>query len=499
MRFASCLINGQHVLVPESLSEPNTLRYYPISHFSSIPAQVVNTSFQPTSTLINHLIGRHLLLEEIPFSLQTLHDHYLNGHIQLEAGIQNMDGNLTCRRCGNNHLFSSYSCSRCGEYNCHYCRHCIMMGRVSSCSALYHAPTSFHPVNSSPLLEWNGTLSAGQIEASNAVATTIKQNNELLVWAVCGSGKTEVLFRGLEEALSCNQTICIATPRTDVVRELVPRLEKVFPVTPISALYSGSTSSSSRFIVSTTHQLLRYKQYFDVMIIDEVDAFPYTFDPALQYAVNKSRKRASSLIYLTATPSQFFLKRIDQQSLSVVRIPARFNGFPLPMPSFTWIGNWRKKMNKRQMAKPIVEWINKQISAEKPVLLFMPSITTLESAKALLEAVDIQCEAVHSEDPDRADKVLRFRRKEIPILLTTTILERGVPIENVSVGVVGAEDHVYTENALVQIAGRAGRSAEFPDGDVTFFHYGKTNAMVAAVRQIERMNDEAGEREWLKV
>ncbi|MGG1687351.1 helicase-related protein [Pseudalkalibacillus sp. NRS-1564] len=90
-----------------------------------------------------------------------------------------------------------------------------------------------------------------------------------------------------------------------------------------------------------------------------------------------------------------------------------------------------------------------------------------------------------------------FEKKEIPILLSSTILERGITIENISVAVLGAEDEVFTESALVQIAGRAGRSKRFPDGDVRFFHYGKTNAMLEAIKQIKKMNVEAREKGWL--
>lgn len=74
------------------------------------------------------------------------------------------------------------------------------------------------------------------------------------------------------------------------------------------------------------------------------------------------------------------------------------------------------------------------------------------------------------------------------MLVTTTILERGVTVENVQVGVLGAEDDVFTESALVQISGRAGRSKDFANGDVRFFHFGKTMEMVAARKQIVRMN-----------
>jgi competence protein ComFA len=114
----------------------------------------------------------------------------------------------------------------------------------------------------------------------------------------------------------------------------------------------------------------------------------------------------------------------------------------------------------------------------------------MEKALTILRSIHPGIEAVHAEDPDRKNKVQKMRAHETPLLLTTTILERGVTFPNIDVAVVGAEDRIFTESALVQIAGRAGRSKEHPDGVVTFFHYGKTEEMLKARRQIITMNRE---------
>ena len=55
-----------------------------------------------------------------------------------------------------------------------------------------------------------------------------------------------------------------------------------------------------------------------------------------------------------------------------------------------------------------------------------------------------------------------MRLKGIPLLLTTTILERGVTFPNIDVAVIGAEDAIFTESALVQIPGRAGEKQGSP-------------------------------------
>lgn len=115
-----------------------------------------------------------------------------------------------------------------------------------------------------------------------------------------------MLFYGMEEALRKGERVCIATPRTDVVLELAPRLQKVFPNVNVASLYGGSEDrdKDAALVVATTHQLLRYYRTFHVMIVDEIDAFPYHADQMLQYAVEQAMKEKAARIYLTATPDE---------------------------------------------------------------------------------------------------------------------------------------------------------------------------------------------------
>jgi len=85
---------------------------------------------------------------------------------------------------------------------------------------------------------------------------------------------------------------------------------------------------------------------------------------------------------------------------------------------------------------------------------------------------------------------MKLRNQQIPGLLTTTILERGITIKNVQVAVVGAESRIFTSSALIQISGRVGRKADFPKGDIVFFHHGITAEMDEARNEILRLNKE---------
>src|SRR5699024_6821532 len=123
---------------------------------------------------------------------------------------------------------------------------------------------------------WKGELNNAQLKAANKLLINLKSKTDTLVWAVTGSGKTEMIFPVITKALQAGKRICIATPRQDVVRELLPRCEQAFKHVDIDARHGGSKSmGNAQFIIATTHQLIRYKRAFDLLIIDEIDAFPY--------------------------------------------------------------------------------------------------------------------------------------------------------------------------------------------------------------------------------
>ncbi|MBS4195518.1 DEAD/DEAH box helicase [Lederbergia citri] len=466
------------------------------------------------------LSGRSLLASEIPFPREKLDEQISIGNINTIPGIVKKSKRWHCNRCANStqRLFANFPCANCqNEAGCFYCRKCIMMGRVASCTPLYTwsgPPISSlrkktfkiprqkisHPTPSNlptkfrhTYLSWNGQLSPGQKVASQATIQAVHTKTDILIWAVCGAGKTEVLFEAIDKALLSGYRICIATPRTDVVLELAPRFKKVFPHTKVVALYGGTEDRHvyAPLTISTTHQLMRFEKAFDVMIVDEVDAFPFSYDESLQWAVKKSTKNTAARIFLTATPNEKWQAECKYSKRNHIKIPSRYHRKPLPVPTFKWCGDWRKQFQKGRIPNNVEAWVKKRITSNKQALVFLPHIELMEKALPLFRKLHPEIESVHAEDLYRKEKVEKMRRKKIPLLLTTTILERGVTFPNIDVAVLGAEDDIFTEAALVQISGRVGRSSEFPSGEITFFHHGRTKAMIRALIHIDNMNKEA--------
>ncbi|RPF54351.1 DEAD/DEAH box helicase [Aquisalibacillus elongatus] len=405
--------------------------------------------------------------------------------IQEVPGIVRKFGVTMCQRCFNTE--KKYFGLMPGDIT--YCRKCVAMGRLSEREPLYRwsgPENELEPIPNS--CAWEGKLTPLQEEAAHAIVRTIQTKKRLLISAVCGAGKTEMLYKGIEYAAEHGLRLCIATPRQDVVRELAPRLRRDFPSLTSAALYGDSTERDhgAHLVIATTHQMLRYQNAFDVIIVDEVDAFPFHKDRSLPKAVNRALKPKHALIYLTATP-RFNLKlQTALKLIPTVSIPMRYHEHPLPVPTFKRVHQLEKQLQAYELPKLILDWIEERKG--RRFLLFTP---TIELAQTLSQSLSIPY--VHSESPDRKELVMKFRTHQLNALITTTILERGVTFPSIDVAVLLADHHVFDEAALVQIAGRVGRSADDPTGDITFFYEQKTNAMVAA-RQYTRIKNKEAQR-----
>lgn len=463
----------------------------PFPIFSSV-TESPPTALPDYEQMQTHCSGRALLAQELPCARKVIDTYVQAGMLQEVPAITQLGSSWRCLRCSNQTpgLFGAHACA-CGRGRCVYCRECLEMGRVSACTPLYcWTGPEAAPVFSDPLA-WSGRLSSGQERASRAAANAGLQKQELYIWAVCGAGKTEMMFRAVAEALSRGERVLWATPRTDVVRELYPRLAGVFPGVPAAAWYAGSPDArpEARLVLATAHQARRFKCAFDVAVIDEVDAFPYVFDPGLQQAVQEACRSQAAVIYLSATPGKSEQRRMKSGALAYVRVPRRFHGQPLPVPACRWAGNWRLQLSRGRLPPALMQWCRARDTAY-PLFVFVPSVAVLRPAVEALRAEGFRCDGVHAEDEKREEKITAFRKGQIDLLVTTTILERGVTIPKADVVVLGADDDIFTESALVQIAGRAGRNPERPEGDVVFFHYGRTRAMQQTIRHIQTMNQE---------
>ncbi|MGX7051315.1 DEAD/DEAH box helicase [Leuconostoc palmae] len=384
-------------------------------------------------------------------------------------------------------------CQRCGQINHYilpnqqfYCKACFILGRVSSLDVMLSLPEPNHFSNQVELT-WKGQLTKQQNRVSNALLKTFSKNGEHLVWAVTGAGKTEMMFPLIYMALKQSKRVAIVSPRVDVIVELAPRIQEAFMNTDLAVLYGDQNEAYqyTPLVLATTHQMLNFRAAFDLMIIDEVDSFPYAGNQMLEYGVEKARKQLSTLIYLTATPTKKLRKKSNAGLIATSYLPLRFHQNLLPEIVTKTINDWRKKLPTKCLKQLQTFYKNQQ-----RFLIFVPKVADTKTLCKVIKShiPEMKGDFVSASDDLRQEKVESMRQENIQYLVTTTILERGVTFPGIDVIIFGAEEDTFTENALVQIAGRVGRSKERPTGLVQAYVQHINFKILAAQRQIKSMN-----------
>ena len=395
-----------------------------------------------------------------------------------------------------------YHCFRCGSLidqklwklseEVLYCRACIQLGRIRSDQKLY--TIAQQDFEGQEVLNWKGTLTSYQQEVSDGLIKAVKEGKHALVHAVTGAGKTEMMYQVVATAIKSGQAVCIATPRIDVCIELYGRMKEDFSCS-ISLLHGESDPYfRTPLVIATTHQLLKFYQAFDLLIIDEVDAFPFVDNPMLYKAAQNAIKKGGNTLYLTATSTDELDKKVKKKEIIHYSLPRRFHGNPLVVPEIKWVSKMREKIEKGRIPYELLQLIKKQRQTHYPLLIFVSEIELGQQFKENIkkyfpkETVGF----VSSQTQDRLRIVEEFRNKEKTILVSTTILERGVTFPLVDVFVLESNHKLFTKSALVQISGRVGRSKERPTGKLLFLSDSITREMKKAIKEIKEMNQEAG-------
>ncbi|MFU2164278.1 DEAD/DEAH box helicase [Streptococcus pluranimalium] len=374
----------------------------------------------------------------------------------------------------------------------HYCRSCIRLGRLTEDAFLYYFPPKDLPKRQS--LNWQGQLTDYQKEVSDGLLKAFSQKEDTLVHAVTGAGKTEMIYELVAKVIDNGGHVCLASPRIDVCLELFKRLERDFSC-PIDLLHGESKPySGAPLVIATTHQLLKFYKCFDLILVDEVDAFPYLDNKMLYHAVRTAKKDSGMMVFMTATSTDELDRQVKQGLLNRLTLSRRFHGNPLIEPKTIWLSQLEKKVKQGLIPSTLRCYMAKQLRTDYPLLIFVPDIAFGQQLKEILvrHFPQVAIGFVASTSLDRLEEVDRFRTGQLRILISTTILERGVTFPKVDVFVLLAHHRLYNSSSLTQISGRVGRSMERPTGDLFFFHEGLTRAIQKTKKDIRTMNQLGG-------
>lgn len=379
---------------------------------------------------------------------------------------------VICSLCGNKNL-NYFGVKPNGE---RYCRLCVSFNGKKA-----EKDISKNNNCNKGDLKLNYPLVKEQEEISNKVLDSFTKHKNCLIYAVCGAGKTELVYKTISYALKNNLKIGFTIPRKDVVIDLLPRLKKAFENANVISLYGGHNKVlDGDIILLTTHQLYRYENYFDLLIIDETDAFPYANSDLLRSFFKKSISKNGNYIMMSATPLKRDIDEIKNQGGDYYTLLKRYHNHKLIEPMV--------------VVKPffaffyLIKEIYKFKRNNKPILVFVPTISQCEDLYKHLKIFFKNYEYVHSKRLIRDQIVADFKKRKFDFLITTSILERGITIKDLQVIVFNADNNIFSSSQLVQISGRVGRKIDSWDGEVVFICSHKTKEISLALEQISFAN-----------
>lgn len=311
-------------------------------------------------------------------------------------------------------------------------------------------------------------LTKKQSDISNEIIKSIDYE-DVLVNAVTGAGKTEIIYPVIERMVNNGKVVGFAAPRKDLIIELDQRIRDTFPKCHTLTLYGGHTAiKPASLYIFTTHQASRFNKFFDCLILDEVDAFPYFGNQVLEKLVKRSVK--GHIIYMSAT-----INRID--GVKTLTLNRRFHGRDIPIPKI-----------KKNLFKKISLIINVRYLLNKGRMI----LVFVSSRKMGYKVCDILHKYkpifIHGNVKHRDELFKEIREYKYKIIVTTTIMERGITLKNVSVIVYDSESSIFDEPTLLQIVGRVGRKIGYEDGEIYFLINRKESKLNRVIRRIKELN-----------
>lgn len=376
---------------------------------------------------------------------------------------------------------NSFVCPICGNDDIHsigvlngklFCRRCISF-RGEKVSYNQSAPKKAQ-------INLDYDLSPEQQELSDRLVSNYQKGIDSLVNAVCGSGKTEICLEIIKYCLESGLTIGFAVPRRSVCAELKARFASIFNKNKVIAVYGGHHEKIIGDIIClTTHQLFRYQDYFDLLIMDEIDAFPFKDNKVLEQMFAKSVR--GHFVLLSATPSKKLIKDFQRPGRDMMKLAIRFHRHPLPVPKVV-CGNVLILYYK------LLVQLKRFLHKDKQVFIFVPTVGDSKKIAIFLKLFFAKGTYINSKRKDNEKLINDFRNKKYMYLVSTAVLERGVTIRDLQVIVFHADHNIYNSASLIQIAGRAGRKKDAPEGEVIFFAKGNNQEIKNAIDDINANN-----------
>jgi primosomal protein N' (replication factor Y) (superfamily II helicase) len=191
-------------------------------------------------------------------------------------------------------------------------------------------------------------LSAEQAKAANilSMATDAAEFAAFLLDGVTGSGKTEVYFEAVAQALRMGKQTLILLPEIALTAPILKRFVARFGAEPLvwhSGLrqserrraYRAISNGDAQVIIGARSALFLPMAQLGVIIVDEAHETSFKQEDGVHYhardvAVMRAQFEGCPVILATATPALESLAQVEAGRYQHLRLPSRFGGATMP-------------------------------------------------------------------------------------------------------------------------------------------------------------------------
>ncbi|SEG32153.1 primosomal protein N' [Bosea lathyri] len=232
------------------------------------------------------------------------------------------------------------------------------------------------------------TLSEGQSSAAAALVASVQANGfgVTLLEGVTGSGKTEVYFEAVAEAIRQDRQSLILMPEIALTAQFIDRFEARFGVRPglwhsavtgrkRERLQAAIASGEAKVVAGARSALFLPYRTLGLIVVDEEHEAAYKQEDGVSYhardmAVVRGRIENAPVILTSATPSLETRINAERGRYVHLKLPERFGGRQLPTLGLVDLRR-DKPERGRWISDALVKAIQVNLEAKEQSLLFL--------------------------------------------------------------------------------------------------------------------------------
>lgn len=329
-------------------------------------------------------------------------------------------------------------------------------------------------------------------EGVSYFSSTSKKNSAIL-WCVPGGFDYAVLSEGLANMIMSGGRVLYITSGT-LLHEVERELSNIIEDAKIAVADDNDFKFKYNDIsICSYNDYPCFHKAFDLVIFDERMSF---VDRPLKnmFAISKRAvKEKGKILNITCFPEIKRYKR-GGHSPELVTIPVTYTRSPIPEPLIVI-----SRILKESLPQLIIDTIKWSVYDNFKMIIFVPNEEIgINIYNDILENTDINKEAIDFSSVRDKTSIIRLKRKEIQVLISSDIKDANCIIEDLNVLVVNAENDIYSKETLMYMAAMAEFHTKKKCGQVIFAVERDSDEVTITKDRIRGINKIAWESGYIK-